>query len=164
MTKKSAGKTTGPLSVTEQAKQIDRSLTAIRQILQRPLASAFAEGELTGAQQAVMRVLVESPRAMTLGEVRQSLGLAQSTVSGIVERLVKRGLIARERDPVDGRATLLAPSKPVREFLEKTMPELTRSPLAGALRLAREPERKAIADALRRLHELLEEASSSGNA
>jgi DNA-binding MarR family transcriptional regulator len=164
MTKKTAGKTTGPLNVTEQAKEIDRALTAIRQILQRPLASAFAEGKLTGAQQAVMRVLVSSPKAMSLGDVRQSLGLAQSTVSGIVARLVKRGMIARESDPVDGRATLLAPSKPVRRFLEKTMPELTQSPLAGALRLAREPERKAILDSLRRLHELLEEVSSGRNA
>lgn len=164
MKKKSAGRTTGQLSVTEQAKQIDRALTAIRQILQRPLASAFAEGKLTGAQQAVMRVLVSSPKAMSLGEVRQSLGLAQSTVSGIVARLAKRGLIGQERDPVDGRATLLAPSKPVRRFLEKTMPELTQSPLAGALRLVKEAERKAILDALRRLHELLDEASSGGNA
>ena len=164
MTKKSAGKTTRPLSVTEQAKEIDRTLTAIRQILQRPLASAVVEGGLTGAQQAVMRVLVSSAKAMSLGEVRQSLGLAQSTVSGIVARLVKRGLIVQERDPVDGRATLLAPSKPVREFLKKTLPELTLSPLAGALRLAKEPERKVILDALRRLHELLDEASSGGNA
>jgi DNA-binding MarR family transcriptional regulator len=164
MTKKSAGKTTGPLNVVEQAKEIDRTLTAIRQIVQRPLASAVVEGGLTGAQQAVMRVLVNSAKPLSLGEVRQSLGLAQSTVSGIVARLVKRGLIVQERDPADGRAALLAPSKPVREFLKKTMPELTRSPLAGALRAAREPERKAIVDALRRLHELLEQASSSGNA
>jgi len=164
MTKKSTGKTSGLLRVAEQAKEIDRALTAIRQILQRPLASAVVEGGLTGAQQAVMRVLVNSAKAMSLGDVRQSLGLAQSTVSGIVARLVKRGLIVQERDPVDGRAILLAPSKPVRDFLKKTMPELTQSPLAGALRLAREPERKTIRDALRRLHELLEEASSSGNA
>jgi MarR family transcriptional regulator, organic hydroperoxide resistance regulator len=157
-------KTTGQRSLIEEAKEVDRELTAIRQILQRPLSSAVVEGGLTGAQQAVMRVLVSSAKAMSLGEVRQSLGLAQSTVSGIVARLVKRGLIVQERDPVDGRAILLAPSKPVREFLTKTMPELTRSPLAGALRLAKEPERKTILDALRRLHELLEEASSSGNA
>ena len=164
MTKKSAGKTSRPLSVAEQAKEIDLTLTAIRQIVQRPLASAVVEGGLTGAQQAVMRVLVNSAKPLSLGEVRQSLGLAQSTVSGIVARLVKRGLIVQQRDPVDGRATLLAPSKPVREFLKKTMRELTRSPLAGALRAAREQERKAIVDALRRLHELLEEVSSGRNA
>ena len=164
MTKKSAGKTTRSLSVTEQAKEIDRALTAIRQILQRPLASAVVEGGLTGAQQAVMRVLVNSANSMSLGEVRQSLGLAQSTVSDIVARLVKRGLIVQERDPVDGRATLLAPSTPVRRFVEKTMPELTQSPLASALLRAGEPERKAILKALGRLHELLDDASSGRNA
>jgi DNA-binding MarR family transcriptional regulator len=134
-----------------QAREMDLTLTAIR---------AFAAGDLTGAQRAVMRVLVEAKAPMSLSSLRQSLGLAQSTVSGIVERLVKRGMIMRRSDPADGRGTLLAPSKAVNDFLETKVPELVRSPLAEALALADGAERRKILESLRRLHQLLRDASS----
>lgn len=157
MPSKRAAKTPPESFVASQAREIDRSLTAIRQMLQRPLASAFAEGNLTGAQRAVMRALLEAQTPISLNGLRQQLGLAQSTVSGIVERLVKRGMIARETDPRDGRGVLLAPAKVVREFLEKKVPELTRSPLADALRGAEAGEPEKIMKALRRLRALLEQ-------
>jgi DNA-binding MarR family transcriptional regulator len=159
-TTKTAAWTAADESPAGQAREMDLTLTAIRQILSRPLTSAFAEGNLTGAQRAVMRALVEAKAPMSLTSLRQSLGLAQSTVSGIVERLVKRGMITRRSDPADGRGTLLAPSKAVHDFLETRVPELVRSPLAEALALAGGMERRKILKSLRRLHQLLREASS----
>ena len=150
-------------AVAGQAREMDLALTAIRQHLRRPLTSAFAEGKLTGAQQAVMRVLLEARTPISLSALRSQLGLAQSTVSGIVERLVKRGMIARETDPGDGRGVLLAPAKVVRDFLETKAAELTLSPLTDALRLAENGERETILAALHRLQELLEQAGSARN-
>jgi DNA-binding MarR family transcriptional regulator len=85
------------------------------------------------------------------------VGLAQSTVSGIVERLVQAGMLVRTEDPADARATRIAASPAVREFLETRMPELTRSPLAAALRKAGGKEAQAIYEALSRLEDLLKE-------
>jgi DNA-binding MarR family transcriptional regulator len=164
MLKKRVAKAVKPgAMVAGQAREMDLALTAIRQHLRRPLTSAFAEGNLTGAQQAVMRVLVEAKTPISLSALRSQLGLAQSTVSGIVERLVKRGMIARETDPGDGRGVLLAPAKVVRDFLETKAPELTLSPLTDALRLAENGERETILAALHRLQELLEQASPARN-
>jgi DNA-binding MarR family transcriptional regulator len=152
----------GP-SVASQAREVDRALVAIRQILRRPLSKAFAEGNLTGAQQAVMRALLEAKVPISLNTLRLQLGLAQSTVSGITERLVKRGLVTRETDPRDGRGTLLAPSRPVHDFLEQRAPELIRSPLAEALRLAAPRERDEILKAIQSLRALLEKATATRN-
>jgi MarR family transcriptional regulator, organic hydroperoxide resistance regulator len=164
MTSKPAAKTTAQAGADEspagQAREMDLTLTAIRQILSRPLTSAFAEGDLTGAQRAVMRVLVEAKAPLSLSSLRQNLGLAQSTVSGIVERLEKRGMITRRSDPADGRGTLLTPSEAVNAFLRTKVPELVRSPLAEALALADSAERRKILESLRRLHQLLRQASS----
>jgi MarR family transcriptional regulator, organic hydroperoxide resistance regulator len=151
-------------SITSQACEIDRTLVAIRQILRKPLSKAFAEGDLTGAQQAVMRALLEATVPISLNALRLQLGLAQSTVSGITERLVRRGLVTRETDPRDGRGTLLAPSRPVRDFLERKAPELIQSPLADALRLAAPRKRYAILKAVHSLRALLEQATASRNA
>jgi DNA-binding MarR family transcriptional regulator len=78
-------------------------------------------------------------------------------VSGIVDRLEKRGLIERRPYPKDGRVSCIYPTAPVRKFVRERIPKLTRGPLSAALARTSEKERIAIGAALRRLRELLEE-------
>jgi DNA-binding MarR family transcriptional regulator len=102
-----------------------------------------------------MSVVVSSREPLRIREVTAAIGLAQSTVSGIVERLVQAGLLVRLDDPSDARASRLAPSPPVRTFLEKQMPRLKLSPLLVALRAGGKRDAEAILAAITRLDELL---------
>jgi DNA-binding MarR family transcriptional regulator len=62
--------------------------------------------ELTGASRAVLTHLaVTGP--LTVGEAAAHLDRAQSVVSEIVDGLVRKGLLERERDPADRRRTLV---------------------------------------------------------
>lgn len=62
--------------------------------------------ELTGASRAVLTHLaVTGP--LTVGEAATHLARAQSVVSEIVEGLVRKDLLERERDPADKRRTLV---------------------------------------------------------
>jgi DNA-binding MarR family transcriptional regulator len=144
-------------SPEELARQVELRLNAIRQRLRQPLESEFARGHLTGPQRSVMSAVVAVRNPLQLREITRAVGLAQSTVSGIVERLVQAGMLVRAEDPADARATRIAASPAVREFLETRMPELTRSPLAAALRKAGGKEAQAIYEALSRLEDLLKE-------
>jgi hypothetical protein len=45
------------------------------------------------------------------------VGLAHSTVSGIVDRLEKRGLAQRRPNPADGRASMIVVTKMVRDYM-----------------------------------------------
>jgi DNA-binding MarR family transcriptional regulator len=137
------------------AERIEQDLGAIRRALRRPLESAAARGHLTLPQTAVMRLVVRSP-GIVLRDLSREISLAHSTVSGIVDRLEKRGLIQRRADPADGRVMRIFPTPAVTSFVRDKIPRLARGPLERALAVATKSERAAIASALRRLRELLD--------
>ena len=56
----------------------------------------------------VLYTLSKCPKAQRLGELGRHLMLSQPGLSRLVERLVERGLLARQPDPADARATLLS--------------------------------------------------------
>jgi DNA-binding MarR family transcriptional regulator len=143
------------VKIEDLARQVEQRLTSIRQHLRKPLEAEFARGHLTGPQRSVMSVVVSSREPLRIREVTAAVGLAQSTVSGIVERLVQAGLLVRLDDPSDARASCLAPSPPVRTFLEKRMPRFKLSPLLVALRAGGKRDAEAILAAITRLDELL---------
>src|ERR1700691_3921413 len=137
------------------AQEVDKHLGIIRQRLREPLETEFARGGLTGPQRMVMQVLVQS-EGLSLKELSARLSLAHSTVSGIVDRLEARGMVVRRQDEADGRATVIAPSSEVRDFLVNRMPELAISPLTGALRGASDSEKATVLRGLRKLRDLIE--------
>jgi DNA-binding MarR family transcriptional regulator len=143
-------------SLARQASEVERLLTMIREHLRKPVSAAYAKGGLTGPQRSVMQVLVRSPQPLSIQQVRSELGLAQSTVSGIVDRLVQLGTITRRPDPADGRGVLLEPSAEVRRFLRTQLPALTATPIAAALRRTTPARRAQILSALTSLNELLQ--------
>ncbi len=125
------------------AREIGEHLRAIRQVLRRPVEAEFARGHLTGPQQLVMEVLVRS-HALSLKELSRQVSLSHSTVSGIVDRLEKRGFLKRKPDPNDRRFSVITPSKAVEEFLKKRLPALTIHPLVEVLAGASASERQEI--------------------
>ena len=136
------------------AAEIDRDLRAIRQVLRQPVEAEIARGKLTGPQQSAMRVLVASG-GMSLKDLSKELGLVHSTVSGIVDRLEKQGMVKRQADQADRRVSKIVPSDVVREWVRETMPSLEMHPLAQALRSATPTERQQVREGVRLLHELL---------
>jgi DNA-binding MarR family transcriptional regulator len=143
------------VKIEDLARQVEQRLTSIRQHLRKPLEAEFARGHLTGPQRSVMSVVVTSREPLRIREVTAAVGLAQSTVSGIVERLVQAGMLVRLDDPSDARASRLAASPAVGTFLEKRMPQLTLSPLLVALRVGGKRDAEEILAAITRLDELL---------
>jgi DNA-binding MarR family transcriptional regulator len=142
-------------NVAAQATEIEGDLAAIRRLMRQPLETEYAKGNVTVPQKAVMHVVVQTP-GVTLKDLSQAVSLAHSTVSGIVDRLEKRGFIERRPDAADGRISRIHPSAAVAEFLRDRMPALRSGPLNSALARASVEDRKRMISALRRLRELLE--------
>jgi DNA-binding MarR family transcriptional regulator len=103
-----------------------------------------------------MAILVRS-NGSSLKELSKQAGLAHSTVSGIVDRLEKRGMVARKADDSDGRFSRIVVTEVVREFVRDKLPELAIQPLLGALERASPAQRKKIVDGLRTLRAALGE-------
>jgi DNA-binding MarR family transcriptional regulator len=61
---------------------------------------------LTGPQRTVLRLVSLTP-GISSGQLAELLHLHPSTLTGVLERLVRRGLLERKRDPFDARRALL---------------------------------------------------------
>jgi DNA-binding MarR family transcriptional regulator len=61
---------------------------------------------ITGPQRLVLRIVTRFPGA-SAGDVARILHLHPSTITGILQRLVDKGLLLRERDPRDTRRVRL---------------------------------------------------------
>lgn len=144
-----------PQEMLRTAQEIDAHLRTIRRALRKPIESEIARGGLTGPQQSVMQALAHAD-GLSLKELSRRVGLAHSTVSGIVDRLQKRGLLERRADDDDGRISKIVVSQVVRDYLRDTLPAVAISPLLEALRRANPPERKAILKGLRVLRRIIE--------
>jgi DNA-binding MarR family transcriptional regulator len=141
------------------AQHAERQLNAIQRSMRQRLQAEFARGNLTGPQRLVMSTLVRTHEGLSLKQLSHSVSLAHSTVSGIVDRLVKQGLLERKAHSTDRRITLLVASRPVRDFLTTRMPELSLNPLVEALEHATPIQRQTIKKALDTLAHLLAQAT-----
>lgn len=137
------------------AHAIELDLREISQALRRPLDAEYAKGQLTAPQRIVMQVLFHS-EGMSLKELCARVALSHSTVSGIVDRLQARGMVARSADSADRRLTRIAVTPVVRQFMQHQAPRLTAQPLIDALSGLSEQDRRAISRGLRILRVALE--------
>ncbi len=142
-----------------EAERLDQQLRAIRRALQRAYDADRSRVNLTPPQEQAMTLLVEALREgqadMTIGALSQRMGLAQSTVSGLVLRLERKGMVARAPDPADRRYTRIHLTEPVQAYLAQAARVNRLGPLVGALQQASPDERQAILEGLDLLARLL---------
>ena len=143
------------------AHAIELELREISQALRRPLDAEYARGQLTAPQRIVMQVLFHS-EGMSLKELCARVSLSHSTVSGIVDRLQAKGMVARSPDSADRRLTHIAVTPVVRQFMQHQAPRLTAQPLIEALSTLSEQDRRAISRGLRILRAALEPETQEG--
>src|SRR5579864_2490352 len=83
-----------------------RLLWSVEHGLQRMSKRMEAELGITGPQRLVLRIVGRFP-GLSAGELAHIVRLHPSTITGILQRLVARGLLERERDPGDSRRARL---------------------------------------------------------
>ncbi|HEV2442831.1 MAG TPA: MarR family transcriptional regulator [Steroidobacteraceae bacterium] len=143
------------------AHAIELDLREIGQVLRRPLDAEYAKGQLTAPQRIVMRVLYFC-EGMSLKELCERVSLSHSTVSGIIDRLQAKGMVARSTDSADRRLTRIAVTPVVRQFMQQEAPRLTARPLIEALSRLSEQDRRAIGRGLRLLRKALDPEAEAG--
>jgi DNA-binding MarR family transcriptional regulator len=103
---------------------------------------------MTQQQGQLLCVLMAQPYGM--GELGAMLGLAKSSLTGLVDRTAQRGLVRRESDPADRRVVRVALTGTgaalADEFYAATCRRIERLPENLA-----EPDRAALAELLGRL-------------
>lgn len=129
--------------------EVQRVLDAIRRIVQSLRESSReAEDELglTGAQLFVLQVIGRHP-SLSINEVAAQTHTHQSSASVVVQRLVDRGLLKRERAEHDGRRLELTLTAKGRALLRKT-PDLAQARLIRAVAALPDERRRLLAELL----------------
>jgi MarR family transcriptional regulator, organic hydroperoxide resistance regulator len=83
-----------------------RLLWSIEHGLQRISKRMEADLGITGPQRLVLRIVGRFPD-LSAGDLAHIVRLHPSTITGILQRLVSRGLVERRRDPADSRRARL---------------------------------------------------------
>jgi MarR family transcriptional regulator, organic hydroperoxide resistance regulator len=113
--------------------------------------------KITTAQAAVLSVVVASERPVTQRVVADALGLNQSAVTAMTNRLLRMKLLERERDDADGRAWRLRLSEAGRAALRRIEQPFRR--VNQTLEAALKPDEIArLADYLGRIGTAFDEA------
>jgi DNA-binding MarR family transcriptional regulator len=109
--------------VTEQQPERDRLIAEVRATGEM-VAKAFAQEQLEPIlastltmQQLRLVTLLWTHGPLGGHELAQRLGVSMPTVSGIVDRLVERGMVERREDPTDRRVRLTALSSAGEAFV-----------------------------------------------
>jgi DNA-binding MarR family transcriptional regulator len=74
--------------------------------LAHPVAQLLKGEDLSPAQYNVLRILRGAPEGLTCGEIGSRLVTRDPDITRLLDRLEKRGLIARRRDGEDRRVVL----------------------------------------------------------
>jgi DNA-binding MarR family transcriptional regulator len=92
-----------------------------------------------------------------MGQLAGSLGVALSTATGIVDRLVDQGLLVRQEDPEDRRLVVVRLSPKGRETVERPH-QKSLERLTASLRRMSADDLRMLAHALASLHEAARQA------
>jgi DNA-binding MarR family transcriptional regulator len=76
---------------------------------------------LTGPQLVILQEIARSGE-VTAGEIAKAVSLSQATVTGILERMEKRGLLERQRSDRDKRRIMVRITEPGRQILDEAPP------------------------------------------
>ncbi len=82
---------------------LDRFASAMRAEVRRSVAPRG----LNPAQDAILRMLMARPAGLRVRVLARHLGVRQPTVTGSVIALERKGLVRRQADPADARATIV---------------------------------------------------------
>jgi DNA-binding MarR family transcriptional regulator len=103
---------------------ITARLPRLQALIAPRLEEVFARFGLRGTDFAVLATLVRlEGERLSQRRLGAELGLSPGTVSLRIDRLVDRGLVAREPDPDDGRGAVISITRPGRDLFEACAPE-----------------------------------------
>jgi len=103
------------------ANQVLVSLRKIIQSIATNSRSLVKRVGLTGPQLMILQEIGYAGET-SVGEVAKAMSLSQGTVTGILERMEKRGLVSRRRSDSDRRVVLAALTETGNTVLEKAPP------------------------------------------
>ncbi|WP_020612005.1 MarR family winged helix-turn-helix transcriptional regulator [Sediminispirochaeta bajacaliforniensis] len=104
---------------------------------------------LTGPQLMILKE-IRSGTDITIGHVAKKVSLSQATVTNIIDRLEKRGMVTRERSTLDKRRVIVRTTDKAEEIL-KTNPSVLQADFINSFQTLETWEQNLILSSLQRI-------------
>jgi MarR family transcriptional regulator, lower aerobic nicotinate degradation pathway regulator len=117
-------------------------------LVQRMLERRASEHDLSIVQTRLLGVLRD--RTPTMNELARLLALDKSSVSGLVERAERRGLVKRAPSPADGRAVIVSLTRSGRSLVTQASAEFE-ADVSALLEPLAKSDRRALSGLISRL-------------
>lgn len=144
---------------SDQALEIVRSVRQIVQGIYINSKQLFRDAGLTMPQLLCLKAIQgASHDEVTAAEVSRTVQLRPATVTGILDRLERAGLVTRERRSRDRRKVCLNLTDAGRERLER-LPQTLQDRFVGRLMELDSQERQELLAALRRVVDMIDASS-----
>lgn len=112
----------GEFAVLQEAEFIIKTIHSLDQYFEKCIQKKVEQAGVTLPQMRVIREVVVH-QGISIKQLSQSLDMTQSTVSGIVERLINKGYLMKKTNPRDKRFAEIWCTENVSIFLEKNITE-----------------------------------------
>lgn len=109
---------------------------------------------ITGPQALLLKEIVIAKK-ITGSELSRRASLSQATVTDIINRLERRGLVQRQRDDLDKRKIMIIASKEGKELIMQSVP-LLQEKFQARLRNLQEWEKLQLLSSLQRIAEMMD--------
>ncbi len=152
---------TANTELIRQAEEVTTTVRVLYRLMCRSFDPEIARSGLTVPQINALEELTRED-GLSLKELSGRMGLSHSTVSGIVDRLERRGLVSRKTDEQDRRYSRIFLSEEVKEYVREVVPSSTLGPILKALESVSAEERAHMLGGIRMLRSLLEMVVSEG--
>lgn len=127
----------------------------IRELIKKSMIKSFEDCEITSSQWMLLGALLKNGK-MTMSELSNYMGLSNSTVSGIVDRLEKQEYIKRVRDGNDRRKVYVEITEKFNDVAKKKHGVVERN-LEEKLHKVSDEELNIVIDGLKILKKIFEE-------
>lgn len=129
---------------------------------QRNFSRELARFGLTFPQFIALNALERFEGTCRMGPLAEAALRSAASMTGIVDRLLERGLVRRERHPGDRRSVVVQLTEPGRALLEEVR-EARRRKVHRLLEVLPDAERRRLREIVNTLIAALEEEVESGN-
>ncbi len=143
-----------------QSEQVLGCLRRIGHIMDVRSRFLMANHGLSAPQAMVLRELARGGEALSICDLTRRVHLSQATLTGIVDRLQKQGLLRRLRSGVDRRRTVLVLTEEAAQRLGR-MPTLLHEHFLDRFSSLSGGERNSLVKALQRVLEMMETATQA---
>lgn len=131
-----------------------KTLKEIMKLIHKNVQNQFKELNITGPQGMIIGILIHKGD-MKISDLSEKIGLSNSTVSGIIDRLEKQGMVERMRSSEDRRVVYVKVTDEFKKNAEKYFCEIEKR-FDVIISKATEEELETILKGLNTLKKLLD--------